>query len=381
MKEVYLDNSATTRPLPEVVEYMTEVLTENYGNPSSLHNKGLAAERIMKRARKAIARKLGVNPGEVYFTSGGTESNNLAIKGVASTYKNRGRHLITSKVEHASVIDTFTALEEEGYEVTYLNTDKKGLISLDELANAIRPETTLVSLIHVNNELGSINPVEKIGPLIKNINRNTFFHVDGVQSFGKILLKPADWQIDLLTVSAHKIHGPKGIGALYLKKGIELKPLLHGGGQEKGLRSGTENLPGIAGFIPAVESLPDFTSTSPRYEKLDRLRDYFLNRLKETLPETVINSPEEGAPHIISLSFPGLKGEILVHSLEGEGIYVSTRSACHSRNDQKSHVLKAINLPPEYIDGTIRISLSRFNKEEEIDYTIAKLAEQIKLFF
>lgn len=379
--KVYLDNSATTKPLPQVVKAMTETMTSNYGNPSSLHNMGLEAEKVLKEARRVIANKLGVDTGEIYFTSGGTESNNLAIKGIASSYNNRGEHLISTEIEHPAVLEKFLALEEEGYEVTYLKVDKKGIIDLEELKKSIREDTILVSIMHVNNELGSIQPVSDAGKLIKEINPRTFFHVDAVQSFGKILVKPKPWNIDMLTISGHKIHGPKGIGALYVKKGVNLTPLLYGGGQEAGLRSGTENVPGIAGLASAVTALPDLSTNRPRYQKLDRLRDYFLTEIKNNLPDVKVNSTKDGAPHIIHISIPGLKGEVLVHSLEKEGIYVSTGSACHSRYKNKSHVLKSIKLPEDLIDGSIRISLSEFNTREEIDYALNKISEQIKVFF
>ncbi|MCG8512504.1 MAG: cysteine desulfurase [Halanaerobiales bacterium] len=381
MKEVYLDNSATTKPLPQVIDYMTEALTTNYGNPSSLHNKGLAAEKTIKKARESIARKLGVSSAEIYFTSGGTESNNLAIKGVASHYQHRGRHLITTGIEHSAVLESFLALEEEDFEVTYLPTDRYGQLDLATLEKAIRPDTILVSLFHVNNELGTILPIAEIGRLIKGKNKNTFFHIDAIQSFGKILLTPAEWAVDLLSISAHKIHGPKGIGALFLRKGLEIKPLLLGGGQESGLRSGTENMPGIAGFIPAVEHLPDFTEEQNREAKTDQLKKYFMTELKKYYPGAVVNSPTSGAPHILSVSFPGLKGEVLVHSLASKGIYVSTGSACYSKSNEKNHVLREIKLPPSHIDGTLRFSFSSFNNQEEIDYTISVLLQQIELFF
>ena len=381
MKEIYLDNSATTKPLEGVINKMTEVLRENYGNPSSLHNKGLAAEKIIKNARRKIAEKLAVNPGEIYFTSGGTESNNLAVKGIAYHYQNRGKHLITTGVEHASSLESFLALEEDGFEVTYLKPDKYGYISLKELANSITKYTTLVSIIHINNELGTIQPIGKIGDIIKEKNRNTYFHTDCVQSFGKVLLHPKESRVDLLTISAHKIHGPKGIGALYKKNGIEIKAQQVGGGQEKGVRCGTENVPGIGGFIPAIDNLPDF-SVKNNYDKdLDKLKSYFLKQLKKIKKEFIINSPENAAPHILNISFPGVKGEVLIHSLEGEGIYVSTGSACHSKSREKSHVLRAVGLPTEQIDGTIRISFSHFNTKEEIDYTVKTIKDQLDMFF
>jgi len=381
MKEIYLDNSATTKPLDDVINKMTTVLKNNYGNPSSLHNKGLDAEKIIKSARKKIAKKLTVDPEEIYFTSGGTESNNLAIKGIAYNYQNRGKHLITTGVEHASVLESFLALEEDGFEVSYLKPDKYGNISIDELAKTITKNTTLVSLIHINNELGTILPLDEIGRLIKDKNKNTYFHTDCVQSFGKVLLNPKKSNIDLLTISGHKIHGPKGIGALYKRNGIELKAQIVGGGQESGVRCGTENIPGIAGLIPAVEALPDYSSKDNYNKDLDRLKKYFIKQLNKIKRKYIINSPEDGAPHLLNVSFPGVKGEVLIHSLEGEGVYVSTGSACHSKSNEKSHVLRAIGLPAEQIDGTIRISFSHFNTQEDIDYTIKKLDQQLEMFF
>ncbi|AZO93259.1 cysteine desulfurase family protein [Halocella sp. SP3-1] len=381
MQEVYLDNSATTKPLTEVIDYVSKVLTNNYGNPSSLHNKGLAAEKIIKEARNLIAAYLKTDPEEIYFTSGGTEANNLAIRGVCYNYSNRGKHIITTEVEHPSVKETFLALEEEGYEVTFLKADQEGYISIDKLAQTIREDTILVSIIHVNNELGTIHPISKITELIKKSNPKTFFHVDTVQSFGKVLLLPADWGIDLLTISAHKIHGPKGIGALYVKKGIDLKAQIIGGGQENGLRSGTENVPGIAGFIPALKKLPEYTVGKPYDLSVNELKNYFIEKITQKCPTAHINSPREGAPHIVSISFPGARGEVLVHGLESEGVFVSTGSACHSKSHEKSHVLRAIKLPPEKIDGTIRISFSRYNTRQEINYAISKISEQLKLYF
>lgn len=381
MREVYLDNCATTRPLPEVIDAINEVLNENYGNPSSLHNKGLEAERIIKNTRKALANKLNVKQEEIYFTSGGTESNNLAIKGIAYQYQNRGKHLITTEIEHAAVLEPMLALEQEGFEVTFLQTDKYGNISLDNLKETIRQDTILVSIFHVNNELGTIQPLSDIGQIIKNQNKNTFFHTDCVQTPGKIYLQPAKWNIDLLTISGHKFHGPKGIGALYLKKGVELKPQLLGGGQENGIRSGTENMPGIAGLLPAINALPDLSSESPRNQKLDKLRNYFSRKIKKVYPSVIINSPKNGAPHILNISFPGIKAEVLIHALENKGVYISTGSACHSRNEKKSHVLRAIGLPAKQIDGTVRISFSGLNTKKEVDYAVDIIIELIGMYF
>lgn len=381
MREIYLDNSATTRPLPEVVEAMVQTLTDNYGNPSSLHNKGLKAEKILKAARRKIAAKLAVSPEEIIFTSGGTESNNLAIKGIAYQYQNRGRHLVTTEVEHPSVLESFLVLEEEGFEVTFLEADRYGRISLDDLRDSITPETILASIIHVNNELGTIHPLAEIGTIIKEKNPNTFFHTDCIQSFGKMLVQPARSMVDLLSISGHKIHGPKGIGVLYKRKGIELRALQTGGGQENGYRCGTENIPGIAGLIPALDALPDYTEENPYNQELDRLKNHFIRGLEKIDRKVIINSPEDGAPHILNISFPGIKGEVLIHSLEAEGVYVSTGSACHSKSREKSHVLRAIGLPMEQIDGTIRVSFSTYNTIEELDYALASLAKQLKTFF
>lgn len=381
MREVYLDNSATTRPLPEVVEAMVKTLQDNYGNPSSLHNKGLEAEKILKEARQKIARRLAASPEEIIFTSGGTESNNLAIKGIAYQYQNRGRHLITTEVEHPSVLESFLALEEEGFEVTFLKADRYGRISLEDLRESITPETILVSIMHVNNELGTIHPLADIGKIIKERNPNTFFHSDCIQSFGKMLIQPARNLVDLVSISGHKIHGPKGIGALYKRKGVELRALQTGGGQENGYRCGTENVPGIAGLIPALDALPDYTEQNPCNQELDRLRKYFINGLEKIDRKVIINSPEDGAPHILSVSFPGTRGEVLVHSLEAKGVFVSTGSACHSKSREKSHVLRSIGLPMEQIDGTIRVSFSTYNTIEELDYALEVLAEQLEIFF
>src|SRR5690554_3475090 len=381
MREIYLDNSATTRPLPEVVEAMVQTLTDNYGNPSSLHNKGLKAEKILKAARRKIAEKLAVSPEEIIFTSGGTESNNLAIKGIAYQYQNRGRHLVTTEVEHPSVLESFLVLEEEGFEVTFLEADRYGRISLDDLRDSITPETILASIIHVNNELGTIHPLAEIGTIIKEKNPNTFFHTDCIQSFGKMLVQPARSMVDLLSISGHKIHGPKGIGVLYKRKGIELRALQTGGGQENGYRCGTANIPGIAGLIPALDALPDYTEENPYNQELDRLKNHFIRGLEKIDRKVIINSPEDGAPHVLNISFPGIKGEVLIHSLEAEGVYVSTGSACHSKSREKSHVLRAIGLPMEQIDGTIRVSFSTYNTIEELDYALASLAKQLKTFF
>lgn len=381
MKEIYLDNSATGQPFPEVVDAVTETLKKNYGNPSSLHRKGIEAEKILKKARKLTAEKLGVSSREIIFTSGGTEANNIAIQGIARKYKNRGNHLITTLLEHPAVLKVFRYLEENGFKVSYLKPDKDGLIPLASLKKAMTEDTILVSMMHVNNEIGSIQPIARAGEIIKEKNPLTFFHVDAVQSFSKVYLRPADWKVDLLSLSGHKIHGPKGVGALYIKDGLEIPPLFYGGGQEKDIRSGTENTPGIAGFLAAMKSLPFLDKREKLDPEIKELRDYFIDKLeknREKLPEFQINTvPELAAPQIINLSFPGFRGEVIVHSLEKEGIYISTGSACSSRKKDKNKTLSAIGLSDDMINGTIRISLSRLTEKKEIDYTIEKMIEEL----
>ncbi|MGM0410560.1 MAG: cysteine desulfurase family protein [Bacillota bacterium] len=381
MEEIYFDNSSTTKASKKVINAMTKTLKENYGNPSSLHRKGIEAEKILKKSRKKLANKLGVNTKEILFTSGGSEANNLAIKGIVESYNNRGKHLITTEIEHPSILNVFEYLEDKGFEVSYLRTNENGIISLEELKSKLKDDTILVSIMHVNNEIGSIQPIKKAAKIIKEKNPLCFFHVDAVQAFGKVYLAPNKWNIDLISLSAHKIHGPKGIGALYKKENIEITPQIWGGGQEKGIRSGTENIPAIAGFKAALADIKNLSENNPLNKKINKLKEYLLNTLtknKEKLPNFKINTPKTSAPQIINLSFPGFRGEVIVHSLEREGIYVSTGSACHSRKKDKSNTLKAISLSDDLIKGTIRISLSEYNTKDEIDYFIEKLIEVLE---
>ena len=381
MTEIYLDNSATTKPLSVVKTQILKTITENYGNPSSLHKKGLEAEKIIKKARGSIASRLGAKKKEIYFTSGGTEGNNLALKGISSKFSNRGNHIITTIIEHKAVLNVCKHLENMGFKITYLPVNKEGKISLKQLKKALKPETILVSIMHVNNEIGTVQPVKKAAQIIKNHNKHTFFHVDGVQAFGKILSTPAEWNIDLYTISGHKIHGPKGIGALSIKVGTDLQPLLHGGGQENNIRSGTENMPGIAGFESAVNKLPDLSVTNPRNKKLAELKNYFLKKIKESMPQIKINTPADGAPHIANISLANIKGEVMVHALSGDGIYISTGSACHTNSRDKSNVLRAINLPQSLLEGTLRISFAYNNTKKEIDYTIKRIKKHREQLF
>ncbi|NMB41044.1 MAG: cysteine desulfurase [Firmicutes bacterium] len=371
--EVYLDNGATTRPYPEVIKEMQRIMEEKYGNASSLHRFGSKAERIISSSRRTLAELFGSKDSEIIFTSGGTESNNLAIQGIARRYRRRGNHLITTALEHPSVLQSFQQLEEEGFEATYLLPDSTGAIDPQKIAEALTPHTVLVSIMHVNNEIGSIQPLARISSIIKKQNPGIFFHVDAVQSFGKFPLHPEELGIDALSISAHKFHGPKGIGALYLKEGVFLKPLFQGGGQEKGIRPGTENTPAVAGMALAARLC--FDRQKDKIKQLRGFKEKLISSITAEHPQANLNGPqgEEGAPHILNISFPGLKGEVILHALEEHSIYVSTGSACHSGSQDPSHVLQAIGISDECLEGAVRISFSFLNTEKEIDYAAAKI--------
>lgn len=337
-----------------------------FANPSSLHKLGGKAERLVKMSREVIARSLMVSPKEVFFTSGGTESNNLAIKGVALHYKNRGRHLITTQIEHPSVYDVCKQLEKQGWEITYLPVDSQGRVDPKDVKRAITEKTVLVSIMHVNNETGTIQPIEEIGQILK-LYPKIFFHVDAVQSFGKLVVNPKQMCIDLLSLSAHKLHGPKGVGALYVRNGVQLSPLLAGGGQEEGVRSGTQNVPGIAGLAKAVVLADE--KRVRKVTELQRWKESFIQQITQRLVEVQVNgdfTSTGGSPFIISLSFPGLKSEVIVHALEAEDCYVSSKSACSSKLEKPSRVLMAMGLTAREALGTIRISLGYDTKEEEL---------------
>lgn len=374
-KKIYLDNAATTKVLPEVTAAVVDALENNYANPSSLHDFGLKSEKILQKSRKIIANYLGVKSQEIVFTSGGTESNNLAIRGITDTYQNRGRHLITSPIEHASVAKIFKELENKGWQVDRLQVNSKGQINLKHLKSLISKETVLVSIMHVNNELGTIQPIQKIANIIKKQNQLSFFHVDGVQAFGKIYSNLNKLNLDLYSVSGHKIHGPKGIGALYIKNGIKLNPLLRGGGQENNLRSGTENIPGISGLAEAVKYLPSLTIPKELDHLLEKRKKY-LFKLLQPIRSVVINSPKNGAPHIINFSIPGIKGETMLHALENNGIYVSTGSACSSKT-KGSRVISACGLSSKRSESAIRVSLNKEITTNDLDYFVKILKEQI----
>ncbi len=375
--EIYLDNSATTKPFDDVIEYVAKVSREFYGNPSSLHTKGIESENLVKKARTQIAEALKVESKDIFFTSGGTESNNLAILGYLKANPRAGKHVITSEIEHPSVLEVYKQLAHEGYKVDYIPVDSNGIIRLDVLKDVVSNETSIISIIHTNNETGSIQPVEEICNLRKKLCPNAVIHVDAVQAFGKTVINPTTCNVDLVSFSSHKIHGPKGIGGLYIRKGLRLRPVLLGGGQEATLRSGTENVPGICGFGLASERI--FSNFLDNYTKTVELRDHFVKRIKETFEDAVVNSPENASPYIINVSFPNLKSEVLLHHLEQKNIFVSTGSACSSRKTHHSHVLKAMGVSPKYIDGAIRFSLSHANTKCELDETIEVLKEIIPI--
>lgn len=372
--ESYLDNSATTKVSEGVKDIVIKTMTEDYGNPSSLHMKGIEAERYLKAAGETIAGVLKVTPKELIFTSGGTEANNMALIGIANAYKRAGRHIITTAIEHASVLATMKYLEEQGFTVTYLNVDKSGRIDTDELKNAITEETILVSVMYVNNEIGTVEPIEEIGRIIKEENPNTVFHVDAIQAFGKYKIHPKKLKIDALSVSGHKLHGPKGIGFLYVSDKIKIKPLMYGGGQQRGMRSGTDNVPGVAGIGQAVKEA--YTDMEEKVQRMSELKDYLIDRLL-ALDEVRVNSGsgENFAPHIVSASFIGVRSEVMLHALEEKGVYVSSGSACSSNKPSVSATLKGIGLDSEALSSTLRFSLCDTTTREEIDYAVAAVEE------
>ena len=372
--EAYLDNAATTRVLDSVREKMVKVMEEDYGNPSSRHRKGMGAERQVKEAREVIAKTLRVQEKEIIFTSGGTESNNMALIGAALANHRAGNHIISTRIEHASVYQPLSFLENQGFRVTYLDVDREGHIFLEQLSEAIGPDTILVSVMYVNNEIGAVEPVGEIGRLIKEKNPAAVFHVDGIQAYGKYEIRPKKQQIDLLSVSGHKIHGPKGTGFLNKAEKVKVKPIIYGGGQQKGMRSGTENVPGIAGLGQAAREMEE--GFSERVGRLRELKDYLIDRMCG-LEGVAVNSDkgEESAPHIVSASFQGVRGEVLLHALEDRGIYVSSGSACSSNHPAISGTLKAVGIKKEFLDSTLRFSLGMFNTREQLDYAVRTLGE------
>lgn len=374
MKEVYFDNAATTRVRPEVVELMNKVMLEDYGNPSSRHVMGMHAERYLTTAAEQIAACLKVKPQEIVFNSGGTEGNNTALIGTALARKAYGKHIISTNIEHSAVYKPLEFLESQGYEVTIIGVDGQGHIDQDALKSAIRPDTILVSTMWVNNEMGAIEDIAGIGAMIKEINPKCYFHTDAIQAFGKLTLRPKDAKVDMLTVSSHKIHGPKGVGFMYIRDGVRISPLIWGGGQQKDRRSGTQDVPGIAGMGLAAEMYRK--EHAEIEERMLAVKDRLIGRL-EAMDGVMVNS-EHGAasaPHVVSASFEGVRAEVLLHALEEKGIYVSSGSACSSNHPAISGTLQAIGVRKELLDSTLRFSFGIYNVPEEADYTADCIGE------
>ena len=368
MEEIYLDNSATTRVCEKSAEKVLELMTQCYGNPSSLHKKGLEAQREVAHARQAVAVSLGAQPREIILTSGGTEANNLAVLGGAAAGRRRGKRIVTTAIEHPSVLEPMRQLEKEGFEVVFLTPDADGRVPEEAVLKAVTGDTILISVMAVNNELGSIQPIEVLKKAVKRAGAPALVHVDGVQAYGKLPLRPEKLGIDLLTVSGHKIHGPKGIGALYVSKNARILPRTFGGGQERELRPGTEAAPLIAGLGAAAEELPDWRQA---YSRMEKLRDYTLQKLSG-LKGVEVNSPVGGLPYLLNFSALGIRSETMLHFLAQRGIYVSSGSAC--AKGKQSHVLKAAGLPDSRISSAIRVSFSRENTERDVD----ALAESVR---
>lgn len=370
---IYLDNAATTKTYKEVNAAITDVLTNNWGNPSSKHILGFNAEKCIRHAAENIANVLGVNAKEIIFTSCATEANNMAIFGAAEKKARKGKHIITSAIEHSSVKEPFIELERRGYDVTFIPVDNLGKVDVEKLKSSLTEETTLVSIMSVNNEIGTVQPIEEIGKIVKEYNKDIIFHTDAVQAFGKVDINIKSSHIDMLSVSAHKFHGPKGIGFLYKKDGVQINPLIYGGGQQKGMRSGTECVPLICGMDAAVTKTFDNDAKS-RIAKERELRDFFISELLK-MDSVIVNGgkKEDMAPHVISATFEGVRAEVLLHSLEDEGIYVSSGSACSSNRPGISSVLEAIGLKKDLLDSTIRFSLSEEITKENIEYAISVL--------
>lgn len=379
--EAYLDNAATTKPFPEVVTVMQETMEENYGNPSSMHQKGVDAEKYIRNARHIIAKSLKVEEKEIIFTSGGTEANNQALIGSALANKRRGNHIITTKIEHASVYNPLLFLEEQGFRISFISVDENGHINVEELMQQLCEDTILVSVMYVNNEIGTIQDIATIGSLIKEKNKNTLFHVDAIQAYGKFNIYPKRLQIDLLSVSGHKIHGPKGVGFLYIKDKTKIFPYIYGGGQQNGMRSGTENVPGIAGMGKAVELI--YKNHAEKQEVLYKLKQYFIEQVQNIEGATVngINqiALQETAPHIVSVSFEGIRSEVLLHALEEKGVYVSSGSACSSNHPALSGTLQAIGLNKNALESTLRFSFSVHTTVEELDIAIDALKQLLPI--
>ena len=372
IKNIYMDNSATTPVKEEVLEAMLPYFTEKYGNPSSIYKLASASKVAVENARDQVAKALGAQSKEIYFTAGGSESDNWAIKGVAYNQKKNGNHIITTKIEHHAVLHTCEYLEKQGFEVTYLDVDEFGMINLNDLKNAITDKTILISIIYANNEIGTIQPIKEIGEIAKE--RGVLFHTDAVQAIGHIKIDVKELNIDLLSLSAHKFYGPKGIGALYIRQGVRIDPLIAGGGQERNKRAGTENVPSIVGLGKAIELATE--NIEAHNAKLIHLRDRLIEKIEATIPNVRLNGPRtERLPNNVNFCFEFIEGESLLLSLDLVGIMGSSGSACTSGTLDPSHVLLGIGLPHEIAHGSLRLSLGDFNTEEEVDYVVEKLGE------
>ena len=369
---VYLDNAATTKTAPEVVDAMLPYFTENYGNPSSVYSFASKNKEVITKQREIIADVLGAASNEIYFTAGGSEADNWALKATAEAYKDKGNHIITTKIEHHAVLHTAEYLEKQGFEVTYLDVDENGIVKLEELKKAIRPTTILISVMFANNEIGTIQPIKEIGKIAKE--NGILFHTDAVQAFGQIPINVDECNIDMLSASGHKLNGPKGIGFLYIRKGVKIRSFVHGGAQERKRRAGTENVPGIVGFGTAVKRAAD--TMKERTDKEIELRDYMIDRISSEIPYARLNGDaKKRLPNNVNFSFRFIEGESLLIMLDMKGICASSGSACTSGSLDPSHVLLAIGLPHEIAHGSVRMTLSEETTKDDIDYVVDSLKE------
>ena len=377
--EVYFDSAATGKVLPEAVETMVKAMTEVYGNPSSASILGIEAGNVLKKSQEDIARIINAEPSEIYFTSGGTEGDNWAIFGTAYGYKRSGKHIITTNTEHPAINLPLEALKEEGFEIEKIGVDEKGYIDIEELKSKIRKDTILVSVILANNETGTVQDIEKIGQAVKEVNNDTLLHADAVQAFGKMKIDVKNSKIDMLSASGHKFGAPRGTGIFYMKKGLKVKPLMYGGGQQLNQRPGTENVAGAAAIAKAAAVC--YKNLEENNEKIREIKKYIADRVLTEIPNTFINgdSIEKASPYVLNVGFMGLRSEVLLHALEAEGIYVSAGSACNSKKKVRSSVLSAMGKSDEEIEGSIRLSFSKFNTMEEAEYAVEKLKEQAAL--
>ena len=376
--QVYLDNAASTRVSKPVIELMNKAMDEDYANPSAKHLKGMEAEKYLKEAAAKIAKTMKVSEKELVFTSGGTESNNMALIGAAMARQRYGKHIISTAIEHSAVHQVLVHLADLGFEYSILKVDEKGQISLEELKSLLRSDTILVSVMYVNNEIGAVQDIKAIADIVHGYNKDIYMHTDAIQAYGKFKIFPKKEGIDLLSVSAHKLHGPKGSGFLYIDERVNIKPIIYGGGQQRGLRSGTLNIPGIAGLGEAAkEAYEDFDK---EVEYICGLRDYLIDEIKKLNDEGIKLNSEKGvkfAPHVLSISISGVRAEVLLHAMEERGIYIASGSACSSNHPGLSGTLKGIGLKEEFLSSTVRVSFSKYNNKEELDFFLANLKELI----